>query len=233
MNHQILNRPIQNHAKSIDPPNHSKNPLKDRYNQYNPSLFQKIRKVRKKINATAAGGGPLRRAPRSARRWPVSSAAASGRLAPWQRRPPPRAFRGCQWPAHSVAAAAGLRARLLPAAGVFRGGGGSRAPWPAAARGQLLVRRRWLASPPSPRRCRGAAHRPALERRQRLARPLHAARRTPAACRTAPARGGGRKMRKGGESDKGEREGVGELQIKETRGVGAASIVPVPVPTRD
>ena len=160
MNHQILNRPIQNHAKSIDPPNHSKNPLKDRYNPYNPSLFQKIRKVRKKINATAAGGGPLRRAPRSARRRPVSSAAASGRLAPWQRRPPPRALRGCQWPAHSVAAAA---------AGVLRSSGGSRAPWPAAARGQLLVRRRWLASPPSP----------ALERRQRLARPLHAARQTP------------------------------------------------------
>ena len=203
MNHQILNRPIQNHAKSIDPPNHSKNPLKDRYN---PSLFQKIRKVRKKINAAAAGGGPLRRAPRSVRRRPVSSAAASGRLAPWQRRPPPRALCGCQWPAHSVAAAAG----------VLRSSGGSRAPWPAAARGQLLVRRRWLASPPSPRRCRGAARRPAPERQQRLARPLYAARRTPAACRTAPACGGGRKMRKGLE---GREEKVIREREKEREGL--------------
>ena len=152
----------------------------------------------------------------------MSSVAASGRLAPWQRRPPPRALRGCQWPAHSVAAADG----------VLRSSGGSRAPWPAAARGQLLVRRRWLASPPSPRRCRGAAHRPALERRQRLTRPLHAARQTPprgspdpcclpdCAClrrREEDEEGIGGK---GGESDKGERErerGVGPLQIKEVK----------------
>jgi hypothetical protein len=45
-------------------------------------------------------------------------------------------------------------------------------------------------------------------------------------------------MRKGSErrEEKVIRErkrGVGPLQIKERRGVGAASIVPVPVPTRD
>ena len=62
------------------------------------------------------------------------------------------------------------------------------------------------------RRCRGAARRPALERRQQLARPLVAA-----AHQTAPAHGGGRKMRKGSE---GREEKV--IRERERGGWGVA-----------